>query len=80
MKLLKRMLQVILQLDSGSQSCLRLQNDFTDIPSAVLVTAGGVLLPGHVHTACLCLLAADVAAGEECLKDREMVKGRAVSS
>lgn len=69
----------MLQLDSGSQSCFRLQNDFTDIPS-VLVTARGVLLPGHVHTACLCLLAADVTAGEECPKDRDMLKGKAVSS
>lgn len=70
----------MLQLDSGSQSCFRLQNNFTDIPSVVLVTARGALLPGHAHIACLCLLAADVAAGEECLKDREMAKGRAVSS
>lgn len=46
----------MLQLDWGSQSCFRLQNDFTNIPSVVSVTAGGVLLPGHVHTACLCLL------------------------
>lgn len=76
----KGALQVMLQLDSGSQSCFRLQNDFTDIPSVVLVTARGVLLPGHVHIACLCLLAADVAAGEECPKDREMAKGGAVSS
>lgn len=70
----------MLQLDSGSQSCFRLQNDFTDIPSVGLVTARGVLLPCHVHIAHLSLLAANVAAGEECPKDREMVKRRAVIS
>lgn len=65
-----------------SVTCFRLQNDFTHVTSVVLVAAGGAMLPSHTHTCphprLWCLFAAgDLAAGEACSKDREVVKGRA---
>lgn len=83
------MLQLDSSSQSGNAStwfeqsvmCFRLQNHFTAITSVVLVTARAATLPSHMHACphpCLwCLLAAgDLAAGEACPKDREMVKGR----